>query len=217
MKNKIIMNMKIIKTLLLIIVLLISCSKKMDKVEILISDLNFADKYIQMETIEKLANTEDPRAIEPITKCLISPHEEVRITAVNALEKLKAPASIDDLILCLDDGSRSVRRNAINALKGFGNEAVETLIASTKSEDWKIRSGAAETLGEIGNEKAVDSLIFLLDDKNEDVRLEAVVALGKIGPTKSIQYLEKLKQKEVKQKNSKAVKEIQNAIDKIRK
>ena len=55
------------------------------------------------------------------------------------------------------------------------------LIEDLKHKDSSVRQNAAETLGRIGDEKAVDSLTLALKDRNKFVRQEAVAALGKIG------------------------------------
>ena len=57
----------------------------------------------------------------------------------------------------------------------------EELIKDLKHKDSSVRQHAAETLGSVGDEKAVDSLILALKDKNKFVRQEVVSALGKIG------------------------------------
>jgi HEAT repeat protein len=65
----------------------------------------------------------------------------------------------------------------------WGNmrKEITELIKELKHKDSSVRRNAAETLGMIGDEKAVDSLILILKDKNRFVRQEAIAALGKIG------------------------------------
>jgi len=58
---------------------------------------------------------------------------------------------------------------------------ITELIKELKHKDTSTRRNAAETLGMMGDEKAVDSLILVLKDRNRFVRQEAIVALGKIG------------------------------------
>ena len=55
------------------------------------------------------------------------------------------------------------------------------LIKELKHKDDNVRQNAAETLGIMGDEKAIDSLILALKDKNKFVRQEVVSALGRIG------------------------------------
>ena len=57
----------------------------------------------------------------------------------------------------------------------------EELIKDLKHKDSSVRQNAAETLGIMGDEKALDSLILVLKDKDRFVRQEAIRALGRIG------------------------------------
>jgi len=63
------------------------------------------------------------------------------------------------------------------------------LIEDLKHKDSSVRQNAAETLGRIGDEKAVDSLTLALKDRNKFVRQEAVAALGKIGGERLVEPL----------------------------
>ena len=63
----------------------------------------------------------------------------------------------------------------------LGEPAVESLIKALNDEDWHVRSGAAEALGEIGDRRAVEPLIEALKDEDGGVRKDAADALGKMG------------------------------------
>ena len=54
----------------------------------------------------------------------------------------------------------------------------EELIQDLKHNDSNVRQHAAEALGSVGDEKAVDSLILALKDRNKFVRQEVISALG---------------------------------------
>ena len=58
-------------------------------------------------------------------------------------------------------------------------------------KDSSIRRSAAEALGLMADERAIDSLILVLKDKNRFVRQEAILALGKIGGSRSAEHLAK--------------------------
>jgi len=55
------------------------------------------------------------------------------------------------------------------------------LIHALKDEDRYLRCGAADSLGKIGDERAVKPLINSLKDKDSYIRLEAAGALDRIG------------------------------------
>ena len=63
----------------------------------------------------------------------------------------------------------------------IGEPAVEPLIKALGDSDYRVREGAAEALGTIGDGRAVEPLIRALNDANGDVREGAAGALGKIG------------------------------------
>jgi HEAT repeat protein len=63
------------------------------------------------------------------------------------------------------------------------------LIKDLEHRDSSVRQYAAETLGRIGDEKAVDSLILALKDRNKFVRGEVVSALGRIGGKRLLEPL----------------------------
>jgi vesicle coat complex subunit len=67
-------------------------------------------------------------------------------------------------------------------------EVVELLLQAFKSEEPHIRLAAAQALGNIKSEKAVEPLINVLKTKkkeNSNLRAEAIKALGKIYSKKS--------------------------------
>jgi HEAT repeat protein len=57
------------------------------------------------------------------------------------------------------------------------------------NKDSGIRRSAAEMLGLMADETAIDTLVPVLKDNNRFVRQEAVLALGKIGGSRSVEYL----------------------------
>jgi predicted NACHT family NTPase len=64
--------------------------------------------------------------------------------------------------------------------------AVPFLARSLQDEDSYVRRTAAEALGEIGNEAAVNSLIAALQDEDSDVRRRAAKALKEIAPDRAL-------------------------------
>ena len=62
-------------------------------------------------------------------------------------------------------------------------------IERLKSPEKDVREEAAEYLGSVGDERAVEALIEAMTDPEDDVREEAAKALGKIGGPESISIL----------------------------
>ncbi|MCJ7471087.1 HEAT repeat domain-containing protein [Candidatus Bathyarchaeota archaeon] len=76
---------------------------------------------------------------------------------------------------------------------------VERLIKALKDEDFHVRIEAAEALGKIGDERAVEPLIEALKDKydkDRGVRMIAARALGEIGEPAVGPLIEALKDKD---------------------
>jgi hypothetical protein len=69
------------------------------------------------------------------------------------------------------------------------NIIISLPIAGLKDEEENLRTGAAETLGKIGDKRAVESLIEALRDEDCDVRKEAAYALGEIGDKRAVEPL----------------------------
>ena len=81
-------------------------------------------------------------------------------------------------------------------------------------KDSNIRRSAAEALGLMADERAVDSLIPVLKDKNRFVRQEAIAALEKIGGSRSVEHFTQAfnteKDEFVKNSIKKALEKLQN-------
>ena len=60
------------------------------------------------------------------------------------------------------------------------SDEIERLIKKLRDKDGKVRSSAAETLGEIGDPRAVKPLIAALGDEDWGVRESVAKALKKI-------------------------------------
>lgn len=55
--------------------------------------------------------------------------------------------------------------------------------------DARVRGAAAETLGDMGDARAVEPLLSVLQDKDGNVRRSAATALGKLGDTRAVDAL----------------------------
>jgi len=94
--------------------------------------------------------------------------------------------------------TRSILRghsNSVWALHGLskkiGLDIVDTLIQALGSSDQEVRSAAAHALGEIGDRRAIPSLINLLDhDEAMYVCAAAARALGEIGDRQAVPHIQ---------------------------
>lgn len=81
----------------------------------------------------------------------------------------------------LGDASDEVAASAETRLIGYGEAAVDALIAGTRSDDPKVRFRCAWALGKIGSERSTAPLSYLVHDPDERVRYDALLALGESG------------------------------------
>ncbi len=57
----------------------------------------------------------------------------------------------------------------------------KSLIKDLGDDNWRVRANAAEVLGEIGDERAIEPLVNALGDGRPQVRANASIALNKFG------------------------------------
>ncbi len=120
-----------------------------------------------------------------------------RRNAAVRLGKIKDKRAVPALIEALKDKDGGVLREATLSLEKIRKPAVLALIEKLKDEDARMRVGAAEALGRIGDASAVPDLIETLGDEDWNVRENAVFALGSIGDASAVPALiEALKHKE---------------------
>lgn len=100
--------------------------------------------------------------------------------------------ALERCLEALKSGDTSVKAAAIATLQDIGEIAVRPLIEALKDPDYVIRIAAADALGEIGDEGAIDPLTQLFNDDREDVRIAATSSIGRIGGQHSIKPLIKL-------------------------
>ncbi|MEN6395163.1 MAG: HEAT repeat domain-containing protein, partial [Methanoregula sp.] len=74
-----------------------------------------------------------------------------------------------------------VSRRAALALTTIGEPSVEPLIDALSNQNPGIRKEAAAVLGQIGNTKAIPTLIETLADPERSVRIDVVKALAALG------------------------------------
>jgi len=70
-----------------------------------------------------------------------------------------------------------------------GRDSLATHVTALQAADWKTRWQAAQTLGELGDRRAVQALLDSLDDSSHWVRIVAAEALGQIGDQEATKTL----------------------------
>ncbi|HEY70268.1 MAG TPA: hypothetical protein G4O08_06775 [Anaerolineae bacterium] len=124
------------------------------------------------------------------------PEAHVRMSALAALGYSSRP-EIPSLIHEVYDLGDDVNKGT--ALVAMGRSASEDwsaiLLAELHNPSPRLRSLAAQAVGEIELRASIPELVHLLEDVDLDVRVSAIWALGQIGGSQAIRHLEALLEK----------------------
>ncbi len=121
----------------------------------------------------------------------------IRIRGIHALTETGDPRTADVLIRTLQnsfitDECPAIKSNLATELGNFRDDTrvVDALIAGLDDPEVLVKEASIESLGKIGNPKAVPFLIERIKDGNFTVRLHAIRSIGRIGDKKVIPLLE---------------------------
>ncbi len=131
----------------------------------------------------------NPKAVPILIKLLNSdPDARVRETAAQGLGHLGDYRAVPALIKALSDPAEPVRRRASSALVLLPDERAIPALARRVREDESpaVRANAAEALGWIKSEKAVEAIIPALEDPDAWVRRSAAMQLGRVGDRRAL-------------------------------
>ncbi|MCA1595000.1 MAG: HEAT repeat domain-containing protein, partial [Chloroflexi bacterium] len=127
-------------------------------------------------------------AVGPLMALLKDSDLGARQSAAFALWMLKRPAAADALAGALEDEDRYVKDLAANALAVLHDpRAFEPLIAALS--DGQPHRGPCRSLAELGDLRAVESVIGALSSPGAELREDAVGALGQFGDDRAIEPL----------------------------
>jgi HEAT repeat protein len=147
---------------------------------------------IRQETVKVLGELGSHTALPDLRHVLTDPSNRIREKAVEALGKLGDESVLPELIRIaveehtISAEAISLRWTSAKSLEQINPEkAIEELFRVIKDEEnYKIRQNAAEALGKVGSEAAVDGLIVSLESHLAD--WEVAKALVEIGSRKAV-------------------------------
>lgn len=169
-------------------------TKKIEKMERkkdvkgLIKALDYGDFNIRRLAAMALGEIGDSRAAKPLIDALKDEDQSVRSEAEEALDNIDwNPETIKYRISYL------MKIGDWNKIVDIGELAVDPLIdILIMDEDDDVRSEAAETLGKIGDVRAIPPLINRLNDEDNRVRAKVEVALEEFGEVALDPLIERL-------------------------
>lgn len=156
-------------------------------IEQLIEDLRDDDWEVRYNAADQLKVVGDGRAVEPLIRVLNDDNMTVRFIAAMTLGIIKDPKAVPDLANMLrTNDDYDVLWAAAWALNEIGGLSAEPLIESLKVKSPLTRDIAADVLGRLGDERAIQPLaeVFVnhsLEDYPETGRFGAADALEKFG------------------------------------
>ncbi|HOK55981.1 MAG TPA: HEAT repeat domain-containing protein [bacterium] len=152
---------------------------EIEKLIPLIKDKEFLVRKEVAETFEKIKN---PLSIPQLIELLDDSNWMVRMASVKALGALKDIRGFEPVLNMLNDKQIEVKIEAIKALANFKDKRATVSLISNLNDRYHllIREYSAYALGEIGDKRAVYSLINLLKSENYELKRIAREALRKI-------------------------------------
>jgi hypothetical protein len=148
-----------------------------------IAGLSAPDLPSVLDSIAKLAEFADARAVQPLIEVLRrGPPDDVTHSAIQALGAISDPSSVDVLIEYMRHRRARVRRLAVQSIAQITAPSVaakvnEALRQALRDSNDRVRGAAAIALGEHGDRGAMD-VLFLAFERNVP---EAAVSIGKMG------------------------------------
>ena len=133
-----------------------------------------------------------PSARQELLGHLDDPSWRVRSAAAERLAQGEPPETVPALVAALVAAATVGGRNAAAlALVQIGAPAVPALVVALAHPDCELRKAAVDTLGQLGDRRAVASLAGRLSDEDANLRAAAAEALGKLGGAEAVAALER--------------------------
>lgn len=137
-----------------------------------------------------------------IFKLLANSGIKRRLKIIDRLNGVNERDSINILLKVLEDSSWIMREKAAYKLSKYGSKVVPRLKRLLKRGYWYTRSAACLSLGEIGNLKALPSIIdLILNDQNPTVIKEASTAFLKLAQKKTPEFIDALTELAIKEQD----------------
>ena len=165
------------------------------------ADLGSSDWKVRLAAVGKLDEYRDEKALKMLRSVVDTRSEywPVKIKAILLLGEARDQKAVDILLSIFNDPfynweCPSIKSYTAIALGNFkGNPKVlDTLIRGAEDRELLTREASIQSLGKIGDTKAVPCLVGLLVDRSTAIRLSAIKALAGIGDSSAIPHLQRI-------------------------
>jgi HEAT repeat protein len=159
------------------------------------ADLGHRDWRVRLAAVEKLDKRNDEEALNMLLDVADTWTEywPVKVKAIQLLGEAGYTKAVALLLSIFNNPflnweCPSIKSHTAIALGNFkGNkDVVNTLIDGVGDRELLIREASIQSLGKIGDAKAVPYLVRLLGDRSTAIRLSVIQALGRIGDPQTI-------------------------------
>ena len=159
----------------------------------------------RLAAMEKLKDLRDEETVD-FLMAIASDRKEhwvVQIKAIQFMGEIRNPKTLDLLLTIFTSRSsvyvcpaiKSYTAIALGNFRGYG-DVIDPLITAIHDKEPLVREASVQSLGRLGNAKAVPHLIPLLQSPSLAMRLSAIKALESIGDPQAIPHLEDIAEKD---------------------
>lgn len=142
--------------------------------------LGHPDPTVRAQAAHSLSKVGDATVVPLVTPLLGDASPIVAAKAAQVLGRLGGTLAAHALIDALGAERGAVRDAVIAALEQSGQGSMDLVVPRLEDPSSRVRAGAAEVLGLLGEAGAATSLAPLLTDGDATVRFEVIVALGQL-------------------------------------
>ncbi len=129
-------------------------------------------------------NLERDKDVEGLINALKFNDAVIKMNVMGAMARMRDARTIESIVPYLREPF--FQMYAVMALANIGDPSVPALIRSLGDKSPMMRAGAARTLRDISDGRAIDPLIKLLRESNKNVKIEAMYALGRAKDSRAI-------------------------------
>ena len=149
-------------------------------VEIFLKQIHSSKYPERVQAAEMLGLFQSPSGVAPLLELLGDSEEEVRWAVSAALRRIQEPTTIEPLIAALDEPDGITLARVAEVLIAMGPQVVQILLDYLPQVEESARGNIYGILGQIGDERAIASLMQGIKEESVWIRSMAVQALGDI-------------------------------------
>ena len=194
-----------------------------DTVDELITTIQTGDHEARMQAVNQLAGIREEKIIDPLADLIFKKAEDwyIKIRAIRILGEIETPRVQKVLLTVFNDPFLNEECPAIkwNTTVALGRKyhrgtvVVDDLISALDDNNLLLREGLIQSLGKIGDPKAVPYLLPELNDKSFAIKFSTIRALESIGDMQAIPSLKKISETD---RDPFISREANSAINKIK-